>query len=312
VRCLVTGAAGFVGSHLAERLVSLGHEVVGVDRFSDYYGLDIKTGNLATLRDSALFRLVTADLAEADLLPLLEGCQVVFHQAAQPGVRASWGQSFDVYVRDNLLGTQRLLEAAKVYGKLEKLVYASTSSVYGNASELPMRESSRTEPYSPYGVTKLAAENLCGLYQNNFGLPTIALRYFTVYGPRQRPDMGFHSFIEAIMAGRPIPVFGDGEQTRDFTFVSDIVEANLLAAKEGVFGVYNVGGGSRVTLNEVLGTLGELCGTVTIERRPKQAGDMAHTWADISAAGRALGYAPRVPLREGLAAQVAWHKARRR
>jgi nucleoside-diphosphate-sugar epimerase len=312
VRCLVTGVAGFVGSHLAERLITLGHEVVGVDRFSDYYGRPLKEGNLARLHGEARFQLAEVDLAQADVRPLLDGCEVVFHQAAQAGVRASWGRSFEAYLRDNVLATQRLLEAAKEYGALRKLVYASTSSVYGDTVPLPMRESSLTAPYSPYGVTKLAAENLCELYRNNFGLPTIALRYFTVYGPRQRPDMAFHRFMEAILDNRPIGLFGDGEQTRDFTFVADIVEANMLAAREGVFGVYNVGGGSRVTVNEVLSVLSDITGPVKIERQPKEAGDMAHTWADISAASKAIGYKPRVSLREGLAAQFEWHKARRR
>lgn len=311
MRCLVTGACGFVGSHLSERLIALGHEVIGVDRFSDYYPRSYKEHNLTRLRAEPRFRLEVADLAEAPLGPLLEGVEVVWHQAAQAGVRASWGKSFEVYLRDNLLSTQRLLEAAKGHPTVRKVVYASSSSVYGEIPELPFREASPTAPHSPYGVTKLAAEHLCELYRKNFGLPTASLRYFTVYGPRQRPDMGFHKFIEATLSGRAIPVFGDGEQTRDFTFIADIVEANVRAATEGVVGVYNIGGGSRVTLNQVLATIGELAGEVRIDRQPREAGDMAHTWADITAASRDLGYAPRVSLREGLAAQVAWHRERR-
>jgi nucleoside-diphosphate-sugar epimerase len=306
MRCLVTGVAGFIGSNLAERLIDLGHEVRGVDRFSDYYAPAIKEGNLKRLRGEPRFSLSVEDLAAADLGPLLEGCEVVFHQAAQAGVRASWGQTFESYLRDNVLSTQRLLEAARDHQTVRKIVYASSSSVYGEASEMPMRESSRTAPYSPYGVTKLSAEQLCELYRHNFGLKTASLRYFTVYGPRQRPDMGFNRFIAAIGRGEPIPVYGDGEQTRDFTFIADIVQANILAMKEGADGVFNIGGGSRVTLNQILGTLGEVIGPFQTERRPPQAGDVRHTWADTTRAHTILGYAPTVSLREGLAAQVAW------
>jgi len=312
LRCLVTGVAGFIGSHLAERLISLGHEVVGVDRFSDYYPRSYKERNLSSLRDAPRFRLEVQDLAACSLDPLLEGCEVVFHQAAQAGVRASWGDSFDAYLRDNVLSTQRLLEAAKRLGSVRKIVYASSSSVYGDTTALPMRETSPTAPHSPYGVTKLGAEHLSELYRKNFGLKTASLRYFTVYGPRQRPDMGFHQFIEATLDGKPIVVFGDGEQTRDFTFVRDIVEANVRAGLGDAEGVFNIGGGSRVTLNQVLATLGELVGTIHIDRRARQAGDVTHTWADVTAAQNALAYAPTVPLREGLALQVEWHHERRR
>lgn len=310
MRCLVTGAAGFIGSSLAERLIDLGHEVVGIDRFSDYYPRPYKDANLERLRDEPGFCLVAQDLAECALDPLLDGCEVVFHQAAQAGVRASWGDSFEAYLRDNVLATQRLLEAAR-RGAVRKVVVASSSSVYGEAHALPMIEASPTHPYSPYGVTKLAAERLAELYRHNFGLPTASLRYFTVYGPRQRPDMAFHRFIEATLDGGAIRVFGDGEQTRDFTFIADIVEANLRAAADGVVGVFNVGGGSRVTLREVLATLAEVAGPVRTIQQGREAGDVRDTWADISAAAAAMGYAPRVSLREGLAAQVAWHRLRR-
>jgi nucleoside-diphosphate-sugar epimerase len=312
MRALVTGVAGFIGSHLGERLVALGHEVVGVDRFSDYYPRDAKEKNLADLRRLPAFSLVEADLADADLDRLLEGVDVVFHQAAQAGVRASWGTSFESYVRDNVLGTQRLLEAARARG-VKKVVCASSSSVYGDRAELPMRETGLPRPFSPYGVTKLAAEHLAELYRQNFGVPTVSLRYFTVYGPRQRPDMGFYKFIEAMLDRRPIGVFGDGEQTRDFTFVADAVEANVRAMADGVVGVFNIGGGSRVTLREVFETLGGIVGAPPVlDRRPAEAGDVRHTWADTSAARAALGYAPAVGLEEGLAAQVAWHRDRRR
>lgn len=311
MRCLVTGAAGFVGSHLSERLVSLGHDVVGVDRFSDYYPRSYKESNLSNLLDSPKFQLEERDLATYDIAALLDGCEIVFHQAAQAGVRASWGKTFESYLQDNVLSTQRLLEAARGHRTVRRVVYASSSSVYGDTNDLPMRETSGTHPHSPYGVTKLAAEHLCELYRRNFGLPTVSLRYFTVYGPRQRPDMAFHKFIEATLDGKSIPVFGDGEQTRDFTFIDDIVQANVDAGFGKAEGVFNVGGGSRVTLNEVLKVIGDLAGTVRIDRRPNEAGDVTHTWADVSAAQNAFGYAPRVPLREGLGRQVAWHLARR-
>lgn len=311
MRCLVTGAAGFVGSSLSERLLSLGHEVVGVDRFSSAYPRASKEANLMRLRDEPRFELVVHDLAECAMEPLLEGVEVVFHQAAQAGVQASWGPSFETYLRDNLLATQRLLEAARGHKSVRKVVYASSSSVYGEAHELPMQETSATLPHSPYGVTKLAAEHLTELYRRNFGLATVSLRYFTVYGPRQRPDMAFHRFIAAALDGRPIRVFGDGEQTRDFTFVADVVEANIAAAADGVGGVFNIGGGSRVSLREVLTMLSEVVGPLEIERQDGVAGDVHDTWADVARAAEVMNYAPQVALREGLAAQVAWHRERR-
>lgn len=307
MRCVVTGVAGFIGSHLAERLIELGHEVLGVDRFTEYYPRKLKERNLRRLRGGPRFSLSTADLATADLGPLLEGREVVFHQAAQAGVRASWGQSFEGYLHDNVLATQRLLEAARAGGEVRKLVYASSSSVYGEGGDTPMLESSRTTPYSPYGVTKLAAEHLCELYRHNFGLPTVSLRYFTVYGPRQRPDMGFHQFMSTLLMEKAIRIYGDGEQTRDFTYVSDAVEANIAAMTGSAVGVFNIGGGARVTINEVLETLREIVGRdVRVERAAPQAGDVRHTWADTSAAQAALGYTPKVGLREGLAAQATW------
>ncbi len=312
MRCLVTGVAGFIGSHLAERLIELGHEVVGVDRFTDYYPRPLKERNVERLRSSDRFRLVEADLATADLAPLVEGHEAVFHQAAQAGVRASWGKTFETYVHDNIVATQRLLEAAKDAG-IKKLVYASSSSVYGDTADLPMRETGLTRPFSPYGVTKLSAEHLCELYRTNFGVPTVSLRYFTVYGPRQRPDMAFRKFIALALAGKSLPLFGDGEQTRDFTFVADAVDANVAALAEGALGVFNIGGGSRVTMNEVLAAMGEILGgagvaPAAVDRQAPQKGDVRHTWADTSRAREVLGFAPKVKLREGLAAQVAWQR----
>lgn len=313
MRCVVTGVAGFVGSTLAERLLADGHEVVGIDCFTDYYGRDVKERNLATARQSARFTFHEEDLAEADLDARLDGVEVVFHQAAQAGVRASWGETFASYTHHNVLATQRLLEAAKRRmgrGGPRRVVYASSSSVFGEGAELPMRETTFCRPYSPYGVTKLAAEHLCELYRNNFGLSTVSLRYFTVYGPRQRPDMGFHKFIRAALRGEPIVVYGDGQQTRDFTFIDDVVQANVLAATSQADGVFNVGGGSRVTLGHVFDTLGEVLGApVKTTRGDRQAGDVSHTDADAARARAELGWAPKVPLAEGLARQAAWHRA---
>ncbi len=311
MRALITGVAGFVGSTLAERLVSEGHEVVGVDCFTDYYPRPIKERNVAGLRGGPRFELIEADLVGMDLAAALRGVDVVFHQAAQAGVRASWGRTFETYVHSNVHATQLLLEAVRDAGTVQRFVYASSSSVYGDTPDLPMRETSLPHPYSPYGVTKLAAEHLAELYRHNFGVRAVSLRYFTVYGPRQRPDMGFHRFIARMLRGEALPVYGDGEQTRDFTFIDDIVEANVQAAtRPGAAGVYNVGGGSRVTLNQVLRTLAEVLGQdLKIDPGPPQAGDVKHTFAETTRARAELGYAPKVDLREGLTRMVAWARA---
>jgi len=308
-RCLVTGVAGFIGSHLAERLLAEGYEVIGVDCFTDYYPRSVKEANLRALRERSGFRFLPLDLRRAKLAPLLDGVSYVFHQAAQAGVRASWGAEFELYVEHNVLATQRLLEAVKDGGShLRRFVFASSSSVYGNVKELPVREDCLPRPYSPYGVTKLAAEHLCMLYHRNFGLPTISLRYFTVYGPRQRPDMAFHRFIRRMLHEQPLEVYGDGEQTRDFTFVSDAVEANLLAMEGGLDGeTYNIGGGSRVTVNEAIRMLERITGkSARIVYRPPQHGDVQDTWADTSRARAELGFRPEVSLEEGLRAEVEW------
>jgi len=297
-----------VGSTLAERLVRDGHEVVGVDCFTDYYARAVKEQNLALLRSGPRFSLLEADLVTMDLATALGGVDVVFHQAAQAGVRASWGKTFETYVHSNVLATQRLLEAVKTAGTVRRFVYASSSSIYGDTRDLPMRETSLPQPYSPYGVTKLAAEHLTELYRNNFGVSAVSLRYFTVYGPRQRPDMGFHRFISRLLRKEALPIYGDGEQTRDFTFIDDIVDANVAAGTcPGVEGVYNVGGGSRVSLNHVLETLADVSGvSARIDRGPDQAGDVRHTYADTTRARDKLGYAPKIDLREGLTRMVAW------
>ncbi|GAC1568831.1 MAG: NAD-dependent epimerase/dehydratase family protein [Ktedonobacteraceae bacterium] len=251
--------------------------------------------------------MIEADLRTADLPPLLEGVDYVFHQAAQAGVRTSWGPEFTSYVEHNVLATQRLLEAARKSG-VRRVIYASSSSVYGNAATQPAHEDSPLLPISPYGVTKLAAEYLCRLYTIEHGLPTISLRYFTVYGPRQRPDMAFHKFIRAILLHEPVVVYGDGGQSRDFTYVSDVVAANISAIDQGRPGAcYNLGGGHHATVNEVLRLLASIIGErVQISSVPRQLGDAAHTAADTSAARTELGFSPKVALPDGLRREVDW------
>jgi nucleoside-diphosphate-sugar epimerase len=313
-RCLVTGVAGFIGSHLAEALLREGYEVVGLDDFSDYYGREVKESNLLALRAQSQFHFVEADLCSADLALYLKGVDHVFHHAAQAGVRASWGEAFRVYVDDNVLATQRLLEACRG-STVQRFIYASSSSIYGDIADLPIRESSPMRPVSPYGVTKLAAEHLCYLYRANFGLPTVALRYFTVYGPRQRPDMAFHRFISAIDQGRPITIYGDGEQTRDFTFVGDAVQANIRVLRTDAvrdWHAWNIGGGSRVTVNQVVQLLEQIMERpARLQHEGVQDGDVRHTWADTSAARKDLGFAPTTTLEEGLQAQVQWQLGQR-
>ena len=307
MKALVTGVAGFIGSTLAERLCGQGADVIGLDCFTDYYARSIKERNLVALRSQPRFRLVESSIQQADLRTLLADRTHVFHLAAQAGVRKSWGTDFAVYTVNNIEATQMLLEACTKQ-PLKRIVYASSSSVYGDNVPLPMREDALPQPVSPYGVTKLAAEQLCFLYHVNYGLPAVSLRYFTVYGPRQRPDMGFHRFLRATMRGEPITVYGDGEQTRDFTFVADAVSATVAAATRGVPGrVYNVGGGSRVTVNEVLDIIGRVSGRrPLITSDPAQKGDMRHTYADTSLARADLGFNPTVALEEGLAAEYKW------
>ncbi len=307
-RVLVTGAAGFIGSQLVERLLAEGREVVGLDCLTDYYDPARKRRNLRAALASRSFRFVEEDLVHTDLARLLDGCELVFHEAAQAGVRASWGAEFGIYLHCNLAATQQLLEAIKTSGRDIKLVYASSSSVYGAATDLPMRETSLPRPFSPYGVTKLAAEQLIDLYRLNFGLRAVALRYFTVYGPRQRPDMAFTKFITAGLAGRPLGIYGDGAQTRDFTYIADILEANLRAAAyEGPHYVFNAGGGSCVTLREALAILERALGRpLNLDFKSKQKGDVPDTLAATARIEAELGFTPRVPLAEGLAAQVAW------
>ena len=307
MRALVTGVAGFIGSTLADRLLDAGGEVVGLDCFTDYYPRSHKEANLAGLRARRGFTFVEAALQDTDLPGLLDGVTHVFHLAAQAGVRKSWGRDFRVYTVNNVEGTQVLLEAC-VGRPIERVVYASSSSVYGDDVPIPMREDALPRPVSPYGVTKLAAEQLCHLYHVNHGVPTVSLRYFTVYGPRQRPDMAFHRFLRAAREGAPIVLYGDGGQTRDFTFVDDAVTATADAALRGVpGGVYNIGGGSRVSINEVLDLIGRVTGrALDVRREPAQPGDMRDTYADTTLARRDLGFHPAATLPQGLAAEYEW------
>ncbi|MBH8562376.1 NAD-dependent epimerase/dehydratase family protein [Nostoc sp. CENA67] len=312
IKTIVTGAAGFIGSHLVETLLKQGQEVIGIDEFNDYYDPALKYKNIAHLQNYPGFNLITGDIQFLDWHILLKDVDVVFHQAAQAGVRASWGRGFCAYTERNINATQILLEAAKDAKHLKRLVFASTSSVYGDAETLPTHEKICPQPVSPYGITKLAAEQLCGLYYKNFGVPFVALRYFTVYGPKQRPDMAFHKFFKAILQDETIPIYGDGQQTRDFTFVSDAIAANLAAATvpQAVGEIFNIGGGSRVVLAEILDTMAEIIGKPIKKNYIEKAmGDARHTAADVSKAQKILGYQPRVSLRDGLTQEWQWIKS---
>jgi UDP-glucose 4-epimerase len=305
-RALVTGCAGFIGSTLTERLLREGHRVTGVDCFTDYYDIALKRRNLEPALRHPSFSLLELDLGAADLARLPE-VDVVFHQAAQAGVRASWGRDFAAYAHHNVLGTQRLLERYRD-ARLERFVYASSSSVYGDAETFPTGEGVLPRPFSPYGVTKLAGEHLVLLYGRNFGLPVAALRYFTVYGPRQRPDMGFHRFCRALLESTPIAVYGDGRQSRDFTFIDDAIEANVRAwTRSAPQGVYNVGGGSQVEVLESIAILERAIGVkAVLDFQPRPPGDPLRTRADAGRIRADLGFAPSVPIEQGLAAEAAW------
>jgi UDP-glucose 4-epimerase len=309
LRALVTGVAGFLGSTLAEALRASGFEVLGVDAFTPNYDASVKRANLARLGEDRGFRFVEADLRHANLAPLLDGVTHVAHLAALPGVRQSWGETFRDYAEHNVLATQRVLEAARDRA-LTRVAVASSSSVYGGAPRTPTSEEDPRRPISPYGVTKLATEALVHAYRSEQGVRAVALRYFTVYGPRQRPDMGFHRFFEAGRRGTPVTIYGDGRQTRDFTFVDDAVQATMsaLTGAPREF-AYNVGGGHRVSLNDVLDRIDRLVGR-PIERRhvDPQRGDPRDTAADITKARRDLGYEPRTSLDEGLRRQWEWQR----
>lgn len=307
MKYLVTGAAGFIGSHLVEKLLASGHEVVGVDNFLDNYPRRYKDANLAAFAHDPKFTFIGEDLLQIDLQRLFDGISHVFHLAGQPGVRSSWGSEFDRYTENNIGATQRLLEAAKDL-KLAKFVYASTSSVYGDTDDLPMREDGRTRPVSPYGATKLAAEHLCYLYWQAFQVPTVALRFFTVYGPRQRPDMFFHIFMRALRRGGEVPLYDDGEQTRDFTFCADIVDGIIGAATyPGKGEVFNLGGGSEISVLGAIAIIEKIAGRkAKLKRFDRQKGDVRHTRARLDEARSKLGYAPKFALEAGLAAEWEW------
>jgi UDP-glucose 4-epimerase len=304
---LVTGAAGFIGSTLVDRLLRDGYRVRGVDSFTDYYDPAIKRHNLDAARTHPNFEMIEGDLVDLDLGALLRDVDCCFHLAAQAGVRASWGREFRHYIHCNIEATQKLLEAAREI-RLPKIVYSSSSSVYGNARQMPMSEDALPSPLSPYGVTKLSAEQLCALYHYNYGLGVVALRYFTVYGPRQRPDMAFHKFVRAGLRGEPIEVYGDGQQTRDFTYVDDAVEANVAAMRyTKPLGVFNVGGGANVGLQAVVGLIETALGRkLRLEFKPPVHGDVRDTHADTRRVAAELGWRARVRVEDGIPAEVAW------
>ncbi|MFL5868114.1 MAG: NAD-dependent epimerase/dehydratase family protein [Thermoleophilaceae bacterium] len=309
MRALVTGCAGFIGSHLTEALLADGADVIGVDCFNDNYQRPPKLRNLGhQAKDWDSFEFVPIDLSRGDLDDLVAGADVIYHLAAEPGVRTSWGARFERYVTNNVIATQNLLEAAQPYPD-KRFVYASSSSIYGDAESFPTHESVSPRPVSPYGMTKLGGEHLCSMYAANHGLSTVALRYFTVYGPRQRPDMAFHRFFKAAIADGPIVVFGDGGQSRDFTFVGDIVAGTLAAGAADVpaGSVYNLGGGSQSTIGETLEIISEMTGfALDVSYGEPEHGDVRDTSADTTAARSDLGFEPSTTLREGLAAQFDW------
>jgi len=308
-RVLVTGCAGFLGSHLCERLIDNGHEVLGIDSFTDFYSRSLKNRNLHRLMDESAFSLRELDLAEASVDDLFEGMSVVYHLAAQPGVRGSFGSGFSHYARHNILATQALLEEA-VRNPVERFVYASSSSVYGDTSAYPTSEGAERCPVSPYGMTKLAMEEIAAVYHRNHGVPVVGLRYFTAYGPRQRPDMAFSRFIARALAGEPLQVNGDGRQIRDFTYVDDIIDGTIAALGAGGGSVYNIGGGHATAVIDIVGVLEELLERpLDVEFRPNQRGDARQTCADGEKAARELGFTPMTGLAEGIARQLEWSVA---
>ena len=308
MRALVTGCAGFIGSNLTEALLERGTEVVGVDCFNDNYGRRQKLQNLEGAMDHRGFQFVPIDLARGDVQDLVSEVDVIFHLAAEPGVRASWGGRFETYLRNNILATQELLEAVQAWPE-KRFVFASSSSIYGQAEQFPTPETVLPQPFSPYGVTKLAAEHLCQMYHGNHGVDAVILRYFSAYGPRQRPDMAFHAFCRSALNGAPVTVFGDGLQTRDFTFVGDVVEATLAAGELPDVGglVVNVGGGAQVSVNEALEAIGELSGKkLDVRYEERVSGDVRDTCADSTLAKERLGLAPATEWRDGLRKQWEW------
>ena len=313
MRTVITGVGGFIGSSLADALLKKGHQVTGIDSFTNYYDPLVKRENLLSAQASNQFELVEADLASSEIEELLSQDDTVFHLAGQPGVRASWGEGFLDYVSWNVTGTQRLLEACSKKS-VRRVVYSSSSSVYGSATNYPTKESDLPKPFSPYGVTKLAAEHLATLYGTNFNLPTVSLRYFTVYGPRQRPDMAHHRLIECALNGTSFQLNGDGTQVRDFTFVDDAVNANILASEADIQpgSIFNIGGGSMASLQHVIKTIESLTESkILIDKVPRPPGDPDKTGADISRAYEHLQWVPNIQLEAGISKQIEWHQKRK-
>jgi len=312
MRVVITGAAGFIGSHLTERCLALGWDVVAIDSLTTYYSPAAKVRNAHAFDAHHRCTYLEQDILDLDLRVLLADANVIFHLAAQAGVRASWGQSFDAYTQLNVTVLQRLLEAARHATALSKLVFVSSSSVYGDAEALPTSEDQILRPVSPYGATKALGEHLCYLYYRNYGLPIVMLRYFSVYGPRQRPDMAFHRAIEAALHGRDFVLYGDGLQTRDFTFVEDAVEGTIRAC-DGLSGqAYNIGGGSRISMLDVVKIIADELPDLAVRHEQAQQGDARDTAADFSRAHEHFGYEPSWDVERGLLEQIKWHRVRQR
>lgn len=308
-KAIVTGSAGFIGSHLCEALIKNGYDVIGIDSFTDYYDRKIKESNLSLLNQNNKFNFIKEDLIKLNLNEYMNDTDFIFHQAGQPGVRGSWGEEFDIYVINNIIATQRLLEAAKNFN-IKKFVYASSSSIYGNADVLPMAENHLPRPFSPYGVTKLSAEQLCDLYNKNYGLPAVSLRYFTVYGPRQRPEMAISTFIKSIIKGEEINIYGDGTQIRDFTYIDDVINANILAAHSNIKGeIFNVASGKPMKLIDIIYILETIIGKkAVLNFVENQKGDVKGTYGDINKIKSVLGYSPSFDIKRGLYNQVNYMK----
>lgn len=307
---LITGVAGFIGSHLAEKLLEQKYRVIGIDSFTNFYSKNIKKNNLNFCLKHENFSFINKDLTEIDLLPFLNKSKYLFHLAAQPGTRNSWGLQFGTYVKENILVTQRILEYAKISNSLQKIIVASSSSVYGEQNGKMNEENTRTFPISPYGVTKLSAENLCMVYAKNFNLPITSLRYFTVYGPRQRPDMAFMRFILSALTKNKITIYGDGNQSRDFTYIDDVITASISSMNDkSANEIFNIGGGFVISVNDILEKLKDILTIeLDISYEPKQKGDVLHTESDISKAAKLIQYHPKIKINEGLELQVNFVK----
>jgi UDP-glucose 4-epimerase len=306
MKALITGCAGFIGSSITDYLLKNGYHVVGIDCFTDYYSRSIKESNISNAVNNEKFTFIERNLLEIEDYPDVD---YVFHQAAQAGVRASWGQNFDIYIENNIKATQKLLEYYKDK-KIDKFVYASSSSVYGDIDELPMHEKSYLRPYSPYGVTKLAAENLCTLYYKNYSVPTISLRYFTVYGPRQRPDMGIYKFVSSVLNNKEITIYGDGTQTRDFTYIDDVVQANVLASKSDACGeIFNVGGGNTISVTDLIRLIEKNTGEqANVRYIEKQKGDVRDTLADVTKINNMFNWSAKTDIKTGIQRYIEWYK----